>query len=149
MWRKRIGIAAASSSAPGATSSRTRAARTETVCETATASECREPPPYNARTDALTALPAALRRRGRDLLLRNPRLPRHRCRGAPVLDDDVRPLRARDRGDGLLPVAARPDGRGGTRQVRLPLCDAGGVGASARALSRSAAVQADRRRARR
>src|SRR5207248_9615201 len=59
------------------------------------------------------------------------RLPRHDRGGTGLLDRGPRPLHARDRVGRVLPDSARSHDRGGADQVRLPLCDARGLGAPA------------------
>src|SRR4051812_1024352 len=58
----------------------------------------------------------------RHLLIRRHRFPRHRRGGTPAsVEGGVRALLDPGRGDIVLPVAVRPDGRGSGREVRLPL----------------------------
>src|SRR6185437_2328437 len=64
----------------------------------------------------------------RDLLVGRPGLCRHGRSDTRVQAWRLRRLRDRDLRHELSAVVLRPHGRGGARQVRLPLLDAGGLG---------------------
>src|SRR5258706_3602921 len=126
-WRKRIGIAAASTTAPGDTPRFANLVAKETATIPSPDAPALRPPFPDGR---------------RHLLVGRPRLPRHRRRDARALCARLRRLRNGDLRHEFLAVALRPHGRGGAREIWLSLLDAGRLGPVQAALLECISVQA-------
>ncbi len=136
-WKKRNGIASASTTAPVASRS-TRSRRVRIRTRTLDSASDGPPRLLASIRDGCVGL-----RRGR------PRDPGHGCRSARARPGGVRHLCHRPRGRRLLPGPPRPDGGGAADEVRIPLRRRRGVGEAAPSLRPCPPDQVRRRSPRR